>query len=88
MWWRVLLVYSFDEHDRQDKFTSRSNEFIMSAIKRDKQGRYSNLKDPAAGVGLLLSKRAQEYVKVKGNENSEKWKTMLGKIHRNGEIFG
>ena len=53
----------------QDKFTKRSNEFTVSKIIRDKHGNYKNTNDPAAGVGILLSQRAQARVMAAGSDN-------------------
>ena len=39
----------------QEKFTSRSYEFTTSATVTDKNGNLANDRDPAAGVGILLS---------------------------------
>ena len=54
----------------QDKFTIRSDEFIVSANIRNKHGNLTNGNDAAAGVGIILSQRAQSKVMAKGNNNS------------------
>ena len=66
---------------KQDKFTTRSNEFTVSNIIRDKHGNYQNAHDPAAGVGILLSKRAQAKVMAAGS-NSERicWVRLRGPV--------
>ena len=66
----------------QDKFTTRTNEFIVSATVRNAQGDLVNSNDGAAGVGILLSKRAQCKVKAKGNNNSERicWVRIEGPV--------
>ena len=46
----------------QEKFTTRTNEFTISATARDKHVNLVNGNDPAAGVGILLSPRAQKKV--------------------------
>ena len=56
----------------QNKFTSRSNEFTVSATVKDKHGNLKNPKDKAAGVGIILSHRAQNKVLDKGNNDSER----------------
>ena len=56
----------------QNKFTSRSNEFIVSATNKHKHGNLVNPNDKAAGAGILLSPRAQSKVLDKGNNNSER----------------
>ena len=45
---------------KQDKFTNRTNEFTVSATVKDKHGNLRNDQDPAAGVGIILSPRAQQ----------------------------
>ena len=64
----------------QEKFTSRSYEFTTSAIAKDKNGNPVNDKDPAAGVGILLSPRAQQKVLDVGNNESERicWVRLKG----------
>ena len=56
----------------QNKFTSRSYEFTVSATNKDKHGNLINPKDKAAGVGILLSHRAQGKVLGAGNNGSER----------------
>ena len=64
----------------QEKFTSRSYEFTTSATVKDKDGNLVNDNDPAAGVGILLSPRAQQKVLDVGNNNSERicWVRLKG----------
>ena len=65
----------------QEKFTSRSYEFVTSAtVKKDKHGNLVIENDPAAGVGILLSARAQQKVLDVGNNNSERicWVRLKG----------
>ena len=65
---------------KQDKFTNRSNEFTVSATARDKFGNLRNEKDPAAGVGIILSPRAQKKFMGAGNNDSERicWVRLRG----------
>ena len=64
----------------QDKFTTHSNEFTVSATVRDKNGNLKNDKDPAAGVGIILSPRAQKKFMGSGNNGSERicWVRLRG----------
>ena len=64
----------------QEKYTNRSNEFTTSATVRDKDGNLVNDKDPAAGVGILLSQRAQAKVLGTGNNGNERicWVRLKG----------
>ena len=66
----------------QDKFTSRSDEFIVSANARDNHGNLINGNDAAAGAGIILSQRAQSKVMAKGNNNSERicWVRLKGPV--------
>ena len=56
----------------QEKFTSHSHEFTTSVTVKDKDGNLINDNDPAAGVGILLSPRAQGKVLDAGNDDSER----------------
>ena len=64
----------------QDKFTNHSNEFTVSATAKDKYGNLRNDKDPAAGVGIILSPRAQRKFMGAGNNGSERicWVRLKG----------
>ena len=67
---------------KQDKFTNRTNEFTVSATVKDKFGNLVNENDPAAGVGILLSPRAQKKFMGAGNNNSERicWVRLRGPV--------
>ena len=66
----------------QEKFTNRTNEFTTSATVKDKNGNLVNKQDPAAGVGILLSHRAQQKVLGTGNNGSERicWVRLKGPV--------
>ena len=64
----------------QDKFTNHTNEFTVSATARGKNGNLRNENDPAAGVGIILSPRAQKKFMGAGNNGSERicWVRLKG----------
>ena len=70
MGYGVLAVTEFWRN--QDNFTEYSNEFIVSVTIKDENGELVNKEDPAVGVGIILSPRAQRNVMAKGNNNSER----------------
>ena len=67
---------------RQEKFTDFTNEFTVSVTNKDKDGNLINENDSAAGVGILLSERAQKKFMGADNDGSERacWVRLKGPV--------